>query len=207
MGTGIQNRNWIELQLHQQACISIPGKLDQVLSLPCFGVPTLTPKLLSGALQLQTPALLLTPYHSAPLFTWYHLHRFSINFDVTSALSPEVREDLLINPSIILNLLMNTSPFFSLGLSFPSVKWGDGGKMPRSDSHSLKAIRNEGSLTGELGALSLKRIIWGNFQNFTCSDPKSRDSGVKWLPSPFLIPPFCHSPGLSIPHVKHGRGS
>lgn len=113
MGTGIQNRNWIELQLHQQACISIPGKLDQVLSLPCFGVPTLTPKLLSGALQLQTPALLLTPYHSAPLFTWYHLHRFSINFDVTSALSPEVREDLLINPSIILNLLMNTSPFFS----------------------------------------------------------------------------------------------
>lgn len=161
MGTGIQNRDRIELQLYQQACVSTPGKPGQVPSLPCFGVPTLTPKLLSGALQLQTPALLLTPYHSAPPFTRYHPHRFIINFDVTSALSPEVREDLLINPSIMLNLLMNTSQFFSLGLSFPSVKWGDGREMPRSDSRSLKALRNEGSLAGELedGALSLKGII------------------------------------------------
>lgn len=140
-------------------------------------------------------------------------------------LSPFTRNQrrLFTIPSIVSNLLMNVGHSSSLDLSFPTCEMGRQRKVAQlRDSQSLRAIRNEGSLAGDLGGWNFisQRNTLREFSKFHMPRPQVQRlrHGVKCLlktshgsmvsSKPFSCLTILSLPGPSLcARVKHGGGS
>lgn len=135
-------------------------------------VPNLTPQLSSGALQLLSCALLSAPCCSASALTAL-THIDLISSSVSPQTRPADESQHYLEPAY------EHRPVSLLGPQSPHLWHGKPGESCLNQRFSaLRASRNEGSLAGKSGdgTLSPKGTIRGNFQNFTCPDPKFGDS-------------------------------